>query len=87
MRAYGGDRIAELYGPWTAESLSFSHAVGRYGDHVYAFFDVTDDRVVYCARPSRNRLRPRAGFGKALGGEVQRYARHGARAGARHGRR
>src|SRR6185369_458266 len=48
VRAYGGDRLSELHGPWTAESLSFSHAVGQYGDHVYAFFDVSDDRVVYC---------------------------------------
>src|SRR5688500_12227607 len=52
VRGYGGERLAELHGPWTPESLSFSHAVGRHGDHVYAFFDVTDDRVVYCTAES-----------------------------------
>ena len=49
VRGYGGERLAELHGAWTPQSLSFSHAVGRHGDHVYAFFDVSDDRVVYCA--------------------------------------
>ncbi|MEN3353893.1 MAG: hypothetical protein V7640_2051, partial [Betaproteobacteria bacterium] len=49
VRGYGGDRIAELHGPWTADSFSFSHAVGHYGEHIYAFFDVTDDHVRYCA--------------------------------------
>ena len=48
VRGYGGERLAELHGAWTPQSLSFSHAVGRHGDHVYAFFDVSDDRVVYC---------------------------------------
>ena len=48
VRGYGGENIAELHGAWTAESLSFSHALGQHGEHVYAFFDVTDDRIVYC---------------------------------------
>ena len=48
VRGYGGERLAELNAPWTAESLSFTHAAGAYGEHVYAFFDVTDDRIVYC---------------------------------------
>ena len=48
VRGYGGERLAELNAPWTAESLSFSHAVGRFAEHVYAFFDVTDERIVYC---------------------------------------
>src|SRR5687767_7880749 len=39
VRSYGGERLAELNAAWTAESLSFSHAAGRHGDHVYAFFD------------------------------------------------
>ena len=34
VRGYGGERLAELHGPWSAQSLSFSHALGRYGDHV-----------------------------------------------------
>ena len=52
VRGYGRDRLAELHGPWTADSLSFSHAIGQHGGHLYAFFDVTDDRVVYCAPPA-----------------------------------
>ncbi|HYH42265.1 MAG TPA: ATP-binding protein [Burkholderiales bacterium] len=47
-RAYGGERLAELNAPWTPQSLSFTHGAGRHGDHVYAFFEVTDDRIVYC---------------------------------------
>jgi dedicated sortase system histidine kinase len=48
IRAYGGERLAELNAPWTPQSLSFTHAAGRHGDSLYAFFDVTDDRLVYC---------------------------------------
>src|SRR5436853_765479 len=29
VRGYGGERLAELHGAWTPQSLSFSHAAGR----------------------------------------------------------
>jgi two-component system, OmpR family, sensor histidine kinase ChvG len=72
VRGYGGDRIAELHGPWTADSLSFSHAVGRYGDYIYAFFDVTDDRVVYCAPESATVCDHVRISVKRMGGELER---------------
>lgn len=31
----------------TDTSLSFSHVVGKYGAYLYAYFEVTDDKVVY----------------------------------------
>jgi dedicated sortase system histidine kinase len=51
VRVYAGEHLTELNAPWTPESLSFRHAVGRHGAHVYAIFDVTDERVIYCAAP------------------------------------
>ncbi|MCW5604808.1 MAG: proteobacterial dedicated sortase system histidine kinase, partial [Burkholderiales bacterium] len=49
VRAYGAEQLAEQDGTWHAKSLSFSHAMGRYDTHLYAAFDVTDDRVLYCS--------------------------------------
>lgn len=48
VRAYGGEQLIELHGTWNAASLSFSHALGRFDGQLYAFFEVTDDHVVYC---------------------------------------
>ncbi|HYC45425.1 MAG TPA: ATP-binding protein [Burkholderiales bacterium] len=47
-RPYASERLVELHGSWTPASLSFAHAIGVHGGSVFAFFDVTDDRVVYC---------------------------------------
>jgi two-component system, OmpR family, sensor histidine kinase ChvG len=51
VHRFGGEHLAELRAPWTAESLSFRHAVGRRDAFIYAIFDVNDDRVVYCVEP------------------------------------
>jgi two-component system, OmpR family, sensor histidine kinase ChvG len=48
VRAYGGEQLIELHGTWNATSLSFSHALGKFNGQLYAFFEVTDDHVVYC---------------------------------------
>jgi len=48
VQAYGGEQLIELHRPWSAKSLSFSHAIGRFENYLYAFFEVTDDHVVYC---------------------------------------
>jgi len=48
VRAYGGEQLIELHGAWDAKSLSFSHAIGTFENYLYAFFQVTDDHVVYC---------------------------------------
>lgn len=72
VRGYGAERLAEQHGPWTAESLSFSHAAGRHGEHVYAFFDVTDERVVYCV-PGRAVNCDHVRISLERGGGVERY--------------
>lgn len=81
VRGYGKEQLREVHGAWSPESLSFSHAIGRYGDDYYAFFDVTDDRVVYCANDgsvSCDHLRVTV---KRTGGETERYAVTAPRAG------
>src|SRR5688500_4430183 len=72
IRGDGGERLAEVNSAWTAESLSFSHAVGRVGEHIYAFFDVTDDRVVYCADAAQSCDHVRVSM-KTAGRERQRF--------------
>jgi dedicated sortase system histidine kinase len=72
VRSYGGERLAELNAAWTAESLSFSHAAGRHGDYVYAFFDVTDDRLVYCLEQPALCDHVRVSM-KVAGRELQRF--------------
>ena len=74
VRGYGGTRLAETSGLWTAESLSFSHAVARHGDHLYAFFDVTDDRIVYCATEGSTACDHIRISVKTAGGKPRRYA-------------
>lgn len=74
VRGYGGTRLAETTGLWTAESLSFSHAVARHDDHLYAFFDVTDDRVVHCAPESPAACDHVRISVRTAGGKPRRYA-------------
>ncbi|WP_018691331.1 proteobacterial dedicated sortase system histidine kinase [Algicola sagamiensis] len=45
--AYGGDHIIRNIPPYQESSLSFRHTMGKYGEYLYAFFEVTDDRVIY----------------------------------------
>jgi len=73
VRGYGGERLAELHGPWTAASLSFSHAIGHYGDHIYAFFDVIDDRVVYCGSDAASACDHVRVSLQRIGENLQRY--------------
>lgn len=50
VASYGQDEIVDSFGaPTAAEnvSLSFSHMVGRYGQFLYAMFDVTDDKLLW----------------------------------------
>jgi dedicated sortase system histidine kinase len=81
IRGYGGDRLAELSGPWSPESLSFSHAAGIRDGHLYAFFDVTDDRIVYCLDQPALCDHVRISL-SSHGGALQRFVLSGARSGA-----
>lgn len=45
--SYGADHVLESAGVYDPASLSFEHMVGKYGQFLYAVFQVTDDRVVY----------------------------------------
>jgi len=72
VRGYGGERLAEVNGAWTPESLSFSHAAGVRDERIYAFFDVTDDRIVYCLDQPSLCDHVRVSY-RAAGGELQRF--------------
>ncbi len=37
---------------YTPQSLSFKHMVGKFDNYLYAFFEVTDDKVIYRAQNS-----------------------------------
>ncbi len=74
VHGYGGERLVETHGVWTAESLSFSHAIGRHGDAYYAFFDVTDDHVVYCAAERTTTCDHLRITLRTAGGTMQRYS-------------
>ena len=81
VRGYGREKLLEAHGNWSPESLSFSHSIGRYGDDYYAFFDVTDDRVVYCATETTVACDHVRITLKRTGGETERYAVTAPRAG------
>ncbi|MEW9798892.1 proteobacterial dedicated sortase system histidine kinase [Alteromonas lipolytica] len=47
---YGEDQVVNWFDttfPRPATTLSFTHMVGRYGQFLYAMFDVTDDKLVW----------------------------------------
>jgi two-component system sensor histidine kinase ChvG len=81
VRGYGRANLSTAPGAWTPESLSFSHAIGRYGDDYYAFFDVTDDRLVYCTGDSTASCDELRIVLRRSGGETERYAVTAPRAG------
>lgn len=49
MSEYGSDEIIEYYNDYDGKptSLSFKHMVGRYGEFLYAMFEVTDDTLMW----------------------------------------
>ena len=49
---YQQDYLIEGHDIYQPQSLSFQHMVGKYRDHLYAYFSVTDDSVVYRAENS-----------------------------------
>ncbi|PKI12639.1 proteobacterial dedicated sortase system histidine kinase [Colwellia sp. 12G3] len=49
---YQQDYLIEGHDIYQAQSLSFKHMVGKYRDHLYAYFSVIDDSVVYRAENS-----------------------------------
>jgi dedicated sortase system histidine kinase len=44
---YQQDYLIEGHDIYQEQTLSFKHMVGKYRDHLYAYFSVTDDSVVY----------------------------------------
>ncbi|PKG83486.1 proteobacterial dedicated sortase system histidine kinase [Colwellia sp. 75C3] len=44
---YQQDYLIEGHDIYQEQSLSFKHMVGKYREHLYAYFSVTDDSVVY----------------------------------------
>jgi len=49
---YQNDYLIEGHDIYQPQSLSFKHMVGKYREHLYAYFSVTDDSVVYRAENS-----------------------------------
>jgi dedicated sortase system histidine kinase len=49
---YQQDYLIEGHDIYQERTLSFKHMVGKYRDHLYAYFSVTDDSVVYRAKNS-----------------------------------
>ncbi|KGJ89140.1 proteobacterial dedicated sortase system histidine kinase [Colwellia psychrerythraea] len=49
---YQQDYLIEGHDIYQPQSISFQHMVGKYRDHLYAYFSVTDDSVVYRAENS-----------------------------------
>ena len=49
MSEYGSDEVIEYYNAYKGEptSLSFKHMVGRYGQFLYAMFEVNDDVLLW----------------------------------------
>ncbi len=47
FQTYARENIIESHRPYTPQNLSFRHAIGSYHKHLYVFFKVTDDNVVY----------------------------------------
>jgi dedicated sortase system histidine kinase len=81
VRFYGAEALAEARGAWTPRSLSFSHALGRYGDDYYAFFEVSDDRLIYCTGEAASGCDAVRVSVKRAGGEPERYVLTAARPG------
>ena len=44
---YGDDYLIEYVDSYSANSLSFNHAIAKYGNHLYVMFEVVDDYLVY----------------------------------------
>ncbi len=51
---YGENYVMEGHSHYSSDSITFTHMVGKYRNYLYAFFEVTDDQIVY--RPSNSRL-------------------------------
>ena len=49
IREYDGDEVIEYYNGYDGKptSLSFTHMVGRYGQFLYAMFEVSDDTLLW----------------------------------------